>query len=51
MITKCSFQMPFFSSTLTKCNAKDCGISKAAKDESMLPAKNQLDEGISGDRK
>ncbi len=29
----------FFSSTGTECNAQDCGISKAAKDTSMLPSK------------
>ncbi len=29
----------FFSSTVTEWNAEDCGISKAAKDTSMLPSK------------
>ncbi len=38
---KRNFQTPslFFSSTVTEWNAKDCGISKAAKDTSMLPSK------------
>ncbi len=37
-----NFQKPslFFSSTVTEWNAQDCGISKAAKDTSMLPLKN-----------
>ncbi len=42
LTTKRTFQMPslfFFSSTGTECNAQDCGISKAAKDTSMLPSK------------
>ncbi len=39
--TKRNFQTPslFFSSTITEWNAEDCGISKAAKDTSMLPSK------------
>ncbi len=41
LTTKRNFQMPslFFSSTVTEWNAQDCGISKAAKDTSMLPSK------------
>ncbi len=41
LTTKRSFQTPslFFSSTVTEWNALDCGISKAAKDTSMLPSK------------
>ncbi len=41
LTTKCNFQMPslFFSSTVTEWDAQDCGISKAAKDTSMLPSK------------
>ncbi len=39
--TKRNFQMPFlfFSSAGTEWNAQDCGISRAAKDTSMLPSK------------
>ncbi len=41
LTTKRNFQTPslFFSSTVTEWNAQDCGISKAAKDTSMLPSK------------
>ncbi len=41
LTTKRNFQTPslFFSSTGTEWNAQDCGISKAAKDTSMLPSK------------
>ncbi len=41
LTTKCNFQMPslFFCWTGTEWNAQDCGISKAAKDKSMLPSK------------
>ncbi len=41
LTTKRNFQTPslFFSSTFTEWNAEDCGISKAAKDTSMLPSK------------
>ncbi len=41
LTTKRNFQTPslFFSSTVTEWNAEDCGISKAAKDTSMLPSK------------
>ncbi len=45
LTTKRNFQTPslFFSSTITEWNAQDCGISKAAKDTSMLPSKiNQM---------
>ncbi len=45
LTTKHNFQTPslFFSSTVTEWNAQDCGISKAAKDTSMLPSKiNQM---------
>ncbi len=41
LTTKRNFQTPslFFSSTIKEWNAQDCGISKAAKDTSMLPSK------------
>ncbi len=41
LTTKHNFQTPslFFSPTGTEWNAQDCGISKAAKDTSMLPSK------------
>ncbi len=41
LTTKRNFQTPslFFSSTVKEWNAQDCGISKAAKDTSMLPSK------------
>ncbi len=42
LTTKRNFQTPplfFFSSTVMEWNAQDCGISKAAKDTSMLPSK------------
>ncbi len=41
LTTKRNFQTPslLFSSTVTEWNAEDCGISKAAKDTSMLPSK------------
>ncbi len=41
----------FFSSTVTEWNAQDCGISKAAKDTSMLPSNSIREVGASGDRK
>ncbi len=34
-----SCHLYFFSSTIMEWNAQDCGISKAAKDTSMLPSK------------
>ncbi len=45
LTTKHNFQTPSltFSSTVTEWNAQDCGISKTAKDTSMLPSKiNQM---------
>ncbi|KAF4117899.1 hypothetical protein G5714_002452 [Onychostoma macrolepis] len=41
LTTKRNFQTPslFFSSTDKEWNAQDCGISKVAKDTSMLPSK------------
>ncbi len=45
LTTKLNFQTPslIFSSAVTEWNAQDCGISKAAKDTSMLPSKiNQM---------
>ncbi len=41
LTTKATFRLPslFFSSTITEWNVQDCGISKAAKDTSMLPSK------------
>ncbi len=41
LTTKRNFQTPslFFSSTIMEWCAQDCGISKAAKDTSMLPSK------------
>ncbi len=41
LTTKHNFQTPslFFSLTVTEWNTQDCGISKAAKDTSMLPSK------------
>ncbi len=41
LTTKRNFEMPslFFSSTVKEWSAQDCGISKAAKDTSMLPSK------------
>ncbi len=41
LTTNRNFQMPFlfFNITVTEWNAQDCGISKAAKDTSMLPSK------------
>ncbi len=42
LTTKRRFQTPslFFSSTVMERDAQDCGISKAAKDTSMLPLKS-----------
>lgn len=39
--TKCNLQMAFllFSSAATESNEQDCGISKVAKDTSLLPSK------------
>ena len=41
LTTDRNFQTPslFFGLTVTEWNAQDCGISKAAKDTSMLPSK------------
>jgi len=41
LITNPNFQVPslFLSSTVTEWKAQDCGISKAARDTSMLPSK------------
>ncbi len=41
LTAKGNFQMPslFFNSTVMEWDAQDCGISKAAKDTSMLPSK------------
>ncbi len=41
LTTKRNVEMPslFFSSTVKEWSAQDCGISKAAKDTSMLPSK------------
>ncbi len=50
LTTKHNFQTPSltFSSTVTEWNAQDCGISKTAKDTSMLPSKiNQMKVGLS----
>ncbi len=53
LTTKRNFQTLslFFSSTVTEWNAQDCGISKAAKDTSMLPSNLIREVGASGDRK